>query len=362
MKTAFALAFIAVICGAHASSLSEIDGSAFGKNLLDTVYLQLKTGDNAQVVLDLLHQVADEITAEQAEHDSAHTAFQATCTVDLDFYTVQINQASADQTENQANIDRDQPALDRANEHHEELVGSLAKAESTLQLITDLIVGQREEFHQHEDDLNGAIQVFVAAKDILRQAFNVAEGSFLQTSVSSALAAHLNNAKVNGKYEPFVRILAQAASSGKLTAEGVQDVLSIIDRLLANTRETLAGETETMMKREAAFAEYSGQLNELINTLRNEIAGVELEINNLTSNLAEWHRNLDDANARWADYTQRFNDRSAECSAENADYTSATAKRAEDLKVVHEVEDILASRVADFTTYITQSRENVHID
>jgi Skp family chaperone for outer membrane proteins len=361
MKTAFALAFLAVICGAYATSLSEIDRSAFGKNLLDTVYLEMKTGDNAQTVLELLAQVATEIENEQHDHDTRHADFQVSCSADLEYYAHEIQTATEDIATAEGRLARDRPALESAQGHLQDLSEAKRRSEDALRVITELIVAQREEFHGHESELLAALQIFAAARDILRTSFNV-EGAFLQTSVGSALAAHLSKAKITGKYEPFVRILAQAASSGKLTAQGVQDVLTIIDRLAANTDETLTSEREVMAQREHSFATYSTELEGIINNLANEIAQVTSLISTLSADIAEWERNLEDAQFRLQSNQEHWNTRKAECDNENETYATETQKRTEDLDIVHQVEALISTRVADFTQYINQSRENVHID
>jgi chromosome segregation ATPase len=359
MKTAFALAFLAIICGAQATSLSEIDKSVFGKNLLDTIFLEMKTGDNAQAIIDLLHQVADEITQEQADHDTRHNEFQTSAAEDIAHYEAEIARADEDIAVNTANLDRDRPALDAANAHLADLQDAKSRAEDTLAYLTEVIEQQREDFHTHQSELLAALDVFGQARDILRQSFGQ---SFLQTSAGSALAAHLSKAKVNGKFEPFVRILAQAAASGKLTDGGVDQILSLLDRLTRNTEDTLASERQIQAEREAAYAHVSAELTDTITELANEISEVNSEIDTLTANIAEWEARLEDANARHETYTNRWNDRTAERDAENAEYADATARRAADLDIVHEVTELISSRVADFTQYITSSREDVHID
>lgn len=200
----------------------------------------------------------------------------------------------------------------------------MRQTEQALADAIALIESQRVEFHAHEDELVDALQIFNEASKVVRQSFGA---SFIQTSAGSALAAHLKNAKLNAKFAPFARILAQAASSNKLSQSAVDNILNLLQRLIDNAQATLSSERQVMQGREEAFASYSEALEDTIDQYHLTISEIKGALQILNDNIHEWEGNLADAQTRFATYTQKLADRTAVCDEENSEYATQTAQR-----------------------------------
>jgi hypothetical protein len=360
MKTAIALFCLVLGLTVQASKLSEIDQSPFGHNLISTVYLQIKTGDSADQVLELLQEVEDEVIREQQDHDARHDAFQTSCHEDQTHYQEEIDRAAADEQTHRDLLAVAYPERTRLEGEIAEHEDALEQAEFALQAARDLIASQREEFHIHSEELLYALEVFGSSKRVLSEAFQRGV-SFLQTSSGASFAAKLKDSKLNGKFEPFARILAQAASSNKLSQAAIDNILTLIDRLVANAHATLSTERDVMQQREDAFAIYESELEATIRNEKDTLSVLRTQLSIVESNIAEWEANLADAIWRFETYTRKLAERIAECDEESRQYEEATANRNHDLDIINQVEDLIRTRVADFTEYISATREDIEI-
>jgi hypothetical protein len=360
MKTALALFCIVLGLTVQASKLADMDKSAFGHNLISTVYLQLKTGDSADQVLELLQEVEDQVIQEQQEHDVRHNEFQSACETDKAHYQAEIDDAAADEAENQGYLDTAYPAKAKLEGIIADHEYALAAAEGALEEARFIIAEQRDAFHIHTTELIDALDVFNSARGALASAFQRGS-SFLQTSVGASFAQKLKDGKLNARFEPFARILAQAASSNKLTQSAIDQILGLVDRLISNAHSTLSSERQTMQEREDAFAEYEASLLEKITFYQNGLATLRTELQMVVDNIAQWEAALADAQWRFETYTRKLADRTAECDEESRLYSEATAQRTADLAIIDQVEDLISTRVADFTEYISAARDNIEI-
>jgi chromosome segregation ATPase len=360
MKTAFALVFLAVVFGAQATSIADIEKNTFGKNLLDTVYLEMTTGGNVDNILTLLQEVEDQIISEQNAHNERHASFQQSCAEDQAHYQDEINRASADASDAQGRLDVARPERDSVASQLETARRSLADTENNLAAATNLIEAQRAEFHEHESELVAALDIFAQAENYIRTSFQ--RGAFLQTNSASGLASTLKNAKLNAKYAPIARILAQAASSAHLTQDAVDNILSLIKRLSENAQQVLFTERQIMQQRNEAFDIYSAELEGLISGYKQQIAELSTQLSILEARIAEAESDLADAERRFESYTRKLAERIEECDAESRQYEEATKERNEEINIINQVEELISSKVSGFTEYITQSREGINID
>jgi Skp family chaperone for outer membrane proteins len=360
MKTAILLFCIALGFAAHATSIAEIDSSVFGHDLLSTVYLQIQTGDSVDQVLELLQTVEDEINQEQHDHDERHSAFQTSCEEDRAYYTAEIERAAGQIEENTANLQAAYPERSRLEGEIQQHQDGLSEAEGALAFATAVIEGQREEFKIHSAELLDSLTVFGEARNILSQAFGTA-GSFLQTGSGSSFAAHLNGAKLVAKYQPFAKILAQAAVSEKLSQDALEHIFNLIDRLVSNAQDTLRVERETQQNREDAYATYASELSDIIAGHKEALGFLGAELSTLNDNIAFWESSLEDAQFRFETFSQKLVDRNANCEQEATQYDDQTRQRNADIAVIDQVQDLIGNRVDTFVEYITSTRDNVQI-
>jgi chromosome segregation ATPase len=360
MKTAFVLFCLAIGFAAHATSLAEIDKTTFGHDLMSTVYLQITTGGSVDDVQTLLQQVEDEITAEQLAHDTRHSEFQTSCEADRQYYQGEIDRAAGQIVENTANLEPAYPERTRLEGEIQQHQDGLAEAEAALDFATRVIERQREEFKTHSAELLDSMTVFGEARQILTSSFGV-EGAFIQTGSGAGFAAHLSKAKVVAKYQPFAKILAQAASSGKMSNDALGNILALIDRLVSNAQDTLRLERETMQNREDAYATYAADLSAIIEGHKEALGFLGATLETLNGNIAFWESELADANRRHESFTTQLADRNAQCDAENHEYDEQTRQRNADIATIDQVQDLIGTKVETFVGYITETRENVQI-
>jgi len=292
---------------------------------MSTVYLQLKTGDSVDKILELLQEVENQVLDEQSRHDISHNEFQGHCEVDKQQYRDDISQAEADKAKYEDLLEKARQTktkLERRIQNHESV---LADTKAKLADAKELIDTQREEFKRQSEELVDAISIFNNAKTALTEAFR--SGSFLQTASGATFANQLKSAKLNARFAPFARILAQAATSNKLSQSAIDQILALLDRLIQNAQSTLSSERQVMQEREDAFTALETSLNATIKKHEKALEGLQAQLKIVNSNIAVWEPALADAEWRLENATEKLAERTKECDDENTHYVKQTEQR-----------------------------------
>jgi len=89
--------------------LKEIEQSRFGKTILDTIQIQLASGDPIEDLIDMLKQVENSIQTEQKDDDSYITGVRAECDSDRSRLKTEIQAANDRADELDAEINEKTP-------------------------------------------------------------------------------------------------------------------------------------------------------------------------------------------------------------------------------------------------------------
>jgi hypothetical protein len=73
--------------------------------LLDTVYLQLQSGDPLDTLISTLHDLEDRYFNEQKEDDAANQSFQESCNYDIATYDKDIAESNTQRIQLEAKLE-----------------------------------------------------------------------------------------------------------------------------------------------------------------------------------------------------------------------------------------------------------------
>jgi len=278
------------------AKLDAMSKTNFGKTILDTIQLQLASGDPVDNLIDLLREIYNFIQGEQNEDDAYISDIRGQCDNDVDRLRDEITAANDRAADLQAEIEEKTPIRD-------EKVELLAEKRELLADTGDRIIELDEEKAEHDEDWSAeqqehdrATYVIERAKEVIENGFG---GSFLQKNFKPQtlvqVAEHFKSNSKNFKrnsWNHVFKILAQITSSNNVQADAgaVEKVLTLIDALLeriAESREIERREYEAWVAeyqdaREAQVSLYHATEAQIEN-LENEISALTKRINNATS-------------------------------------------------------------------------------
>lgn len=71
-----------------------MEQSSFGRYILDTIMVEMETGDSLDRLMSTLSKLEDRYVADQKEDDARNTQFQGVCDADIATYDKNIKDAS----------------------------------------------------------------------------------------------------------------------------------------------------------------------------------------------------------------------------------------------------------------------------
>jgi DNA repair exonuclease SbcCD ATPase subunit len=324
------------------AKLEQLSNTSFGKTIIDTIQLQLASGDPMDDLIELLREISNFVQNEQNDDDGYIKDIRGQCDAEIDRLRNEITAADDRAAELQAEIEEKTPIRD-------EKVELLAEKRELLAETGDRIVELDEDKAEHDADWaaeqqehDRATYVIERAKEVIENGFG---GSFLQKTfkpqtlvqVSEHFKTNSKNFKRNSWNHVF-KLLAQISASSTVQADAgaVAKILALIDALLeriAESREIERREYEAWVAeyqeaREAQVTLYNATEAQIEN-LENEISALTKRINNATSE-------RDEQRERSRQKNIELTGRIKWCDDEAEAYSDRRADRTERITIVSE--------------------------
>jgi predicted nucleic acid-binding Zn-ribbon protein len=324
------------------TKLEQIYKNEFGKTILNTVQLQLASGDPMDELIDLLGNIYNFIYSEQTEDDNYIKGIRGQCDSEIGRLRTEITAANDRATELNDEINEKTPIRD---EKIELLAQKREFEDETITRIEELDADKAEhdeDWSAEQQEHDRATYVIERAKEVIENGFG---GSFLQkTFKPQALVQVAEHFKTNSKtfkrtsWNNIFKLLAQIASSAPIQADGsaVQRIIDLIDDLL----EKIAESREIQRREyEAWVAEYLDQRESqvsFLNATRIAIENLENEISALTKRINNATAERDEQRERSRQKNIELTERTKWCDDEAEAYSDRRAFRTEKLGIVSE--------------------------
>ncbi|CAK73747.1 unnamed protein product (macronuclear) [Paramecium tetraurelia] len=369
MKSIIILVLVATAFATNLAAFEKLEKSKLGKTLLNTIAIQMQTGEPLERIFQTLYDLEDRYQNDQREDDAENKAFQGVCDADLAGLNQELANLEQRDTELQATLDQLQPVHDQKVGQR---VAKLAE-KALLQKVIDETTAKRQE---ENDDFEAQREEFTFVSGVLAEARrlftdNLQAPAFLQKGASEAVhytpqvfaqvASHLNAAahkagqmKHVRTFGKAIKLMAQLAVKSQQYAnqELTGRIIQLIDDLQNQLQQAFDLARKTEDSRRQAFEAYNTLLNRDMNKLNSAIANLEAEIQSLADQLAATHSSQDDNTARHEAKTQQRDDRRAECQQAAYEYQQRRSARDGDRQTVSDLIGHLNTNMRDLKEYI----------
>jgi len=320
--------------------LKTIESSSFGKTMLDTVQLQLASGDPMDDLISTLQETYNFVYGEQQADDEYIRGIRGQCDNDIARLRNEITAANDRATELNDEINEKTPIRD-------EKVELLAQKRELQEETEDRIIDLDEDKAEHDADWaaeqqehDRATYVIERAKEVIENGFS---GSFLQKNFKPAslvqVAEHFKNNSKSFKrssWNKIFKMLASISASAPIQADAgaVQQIIDLIDALL----EKIAESREIQRREyEAWVSEYQDARDAQVSLLNQTVAQIE----NLENEISALTKRIDNATAERDEQRERSRQKSIElverqkwCDDEAESYADRRQGRTEKLSVI----------------------------
>ncbi|CAD8046918.1 unnamed protein product [Paramecium primaurelia] len=368
MKTILLLVLVACVFTTNTALFDRIESSDLGRTLLNTIAIQMTTGEPLERIFQTLYDLEDRYIADQKEDDANNQAFQQVCDADLSGLNQELANLEQRNTELQAVLDDLIPIRDQ--KIGQKKAKELQKAE--LQKVIDETTAKRQE---QADDFEAQRQEYTFVSSVLAEARrlftdNLQAPSFLQKGeervhvtpqIMAQVASHMSQGAHKASTMKHVRTFGKAIKLLANLANRTQQfanqeltgrVIKLIDDLQNQLSQAFDLARKAEDDRVRAFEAYMSLLNKDMNKYNSSIANLTAEIQSLQDRIDATTSSQNDVLQRIQAKTQQRDDRRGECQEAAYDYQQRRSARDSDRQTVSDLIGILNSNMRDLKEYI----------
>lgn len=345
--------------------LESIRKTAFGKTVLQSLQLELKTGNKDAVdnILTLLNKLRQDEVDAQATDDADWAAESQECTDDQSGLQGDIDSANSQIEDNnnqidllQTSVSNSQASLDEANEN-------LATTSSALTSLQDARAEEHTQFLQNLADTSATITALQQGKEILSALVVESddEGAFIQKkgqpNVFAQFTDHITSAKLKkGKFHGFVSALLSMLSKDIVADQTlVNKVINLIDDLIDQLSDELTTLSANESESQDVFETQQTNLNSEILNLNSNIADLQSEISINKNQILDLQSDNSNLQVTVTNKTQELADRVQSCNDDEASYNAIKEQRAGEIDVIDQVITIFETRFENVRSYLTEN-------
>jgi septal ring factor EnvC (AmiA/AmiB activator) len=326
------------------AQLQKIETTSFGKNLLDTIALQVSNKAPLSEVAKLLAELKSDLQHQQAEDDLLHQQRETECESDIAEYNRRIAVATSEIAEATSRIGQ---LTNRIAELEIAIETGKQNIQETEQSIADAIAFRATRAGQFESRTLQH-QSVVEALDLILEKLNA-----YGTQAASDEQVLLQLAKI-GNSNPIAAFVQVAAA---LPAESWNNVLSKLSQLRDATAASLVEDAEQERLEIIGHQDLLTSLNHLLDSLRTKLAQDEQELVEQRADLAEQTIRLNTNVEELKNASEGKAAKEAQCEQWRQQYFADSKQRAEEISIVEQVQEIFAQRLDTAEGYLRERME-----
>lgn len=231
----------------------------FGRKILDTISLQIKSKAPLQDIAKLLSDLKDNLNTQQSESDYLHDSQVLECETDINNYENRINYAQneiQEATVNIGSLSTEKKRLKGSIENANSQLSILAKRESILQTNHDQDIQDFDQRVQDHTQVLEALEIIIPKLEAITS----------QDSTPQSVLAEL--AKI-GKSNPIAALVEVAAS---LDPEALETVINKLNEIRNSVQNSLQNDK---LHQEESNINYNNLLSEISNVRESQIKRIE---------------------------------------------------------------------------------------
>ncbi|KAL4453963.1 hypothetical protein ABPG74_003846 [Tetrahymena malaccensis] len=345
-------------------NLQKIEKSRFGRNILDTIQLQLSVNDQIGRLVSDLQNIATDIQNDQAQDQKQSDRIQQDCANDVSRLEDEIQDANLKVIESTSDLTENTPILEQKKVLLKQKNESLTANQQILSDLDQNYEKKSGEYEAERQEHSKAESVIREAKEILQGTFGSVKSfinmkkptvqSFIQ--VSNHFTHHSKTNYKRKSWNSFFRILSQLSQSAPIQADAgaLQKLFEVIDELLEKIADSLEIEAKAFDQFEQDYENKKDDILDRIGDLQKVIGELDGEIQSLQAQLQEDARVKQVQQDRSEEKQTELNSRQAFCTDQQSQYESRTSERNEQLDTIKQVLDIINSQMKALKKYVTE--------
>lgn len=382
----------------HHETLKQLEKSEFGRNLLSTIEVSLKSKEPVDNILSLLNEIDEDLEREAEAADALHTDFQERCDNDLESIRDELEVANVAKEDATEVLDTAVPKYQQLTEEQERVQGEV---DDVTDQLLDLANARNEEAEAYENgirEIEDALAVFAEARRVVeRVAEDLPEEdtATLETNDEGEIEvpepagedaqadeeeeeeevliqkkSKLGVKKIAGE---AMHSLAQLLKRTELKRHGVQHfatmlsalkteiysnpqlvyrVLDLLDSMSELLNNAAVNERHAEEIRIDVYNANIGQLRGVQTALQAQLDNLNYEMHTVDQQIVYSQNKLDEANRTIDEKQSQFEDREQECHDEATNYDAESERRSNERDVIREVEGVINERLASLQEYI----------
>jgi chromosome segregation ATPase len=348
--------------------LEKIRKSEFGKTILQSLQLELKTAaNNKDAVNSILNLLAtlrqDEVDA-QAADDTAHDAEDGDCEAYETQVQGEIDTATSTISDNNNAISLLQTAVSNSQVQLDEANDNLVTSSNALQNLQDAREAEHSTFLQDTADISATITALKNGRDILKQLEEESSqddsSSFIQKAqgnIFSQFTSHITSCNLKQtKYHGFVTALLSMLSRDIVADQAlVEMILHLIDQLV----DQLSGELSTLGYNEKQaqdiFDIQETNLQSDIANLNSQIASLQSDITANNNDILDYQSDNSNLQVTINNKSQELADKEQSCTDDDTSYEAIKDQRTSEVAIIDQVINIFQTRFDNVQAYLTDN-------
>jgi septal ring factor EnvC (AmiA/AmiB activator) len=379
MKNAFiALALVLVVSSAFASHeaetkarLQKIAANSFGKTILETIQVELKSKDDPRPrIIELLEEIENEIIQDQAAADAGHQA-------DTDHHNAVVDQIEGELSDLESDLDENtqlasdlQTGIDQANADlstQNDLIDSynaeLASAEDAWNTVDEAWSTADNKYGRILDVLGqvrGIITQRLATRynaEFLQAAHSQILGSFAQVKESVNDKAFKRMSPGFSRLISFITMKVESHLSQDQTEEDEEaqaeltSIVTLIDSIAAGVEQERVANNDWHDDQHQQWDDISSTLSTSISAAQSSVDNLDNQITDLTARLSTANTDISNDSDRIAQLEDQLSTENNAFATLSADYSTSTHDRTAQLELIQEVLDIVENQLSGLRQY-----------
>jgi hypothetical protein len=341
-------------------TLEKINNSKFGKTILDTIQIQLQSGDSMDDLIELLKSIEAQLIGQQNADDAAYGTVRDACDAEESRLNTEIAAANNRVEELTGELNEKIPLR---KEKIELQAAKEAEADAYIARVEELDEDKAERDAQWAEvaaEHDRATYVIESAKNFIDRGF---AGAFLEkkdTTVFAQLSAHFSQSadlKFNRKsWNHFFKILANIANAAPVQAnrDSVNKIIALCDALLEQIADSREIERRAYEAWVAEYEENRARTLQLLEETQEQITQLIAEISSLNKRISIAQDEREEQRDRSAQKGVELREREQACDDEADAYARRKADRGADISEVSECLGLVESKIRVLKQFVNQ--------
>ncbi|CAD8097652.1 unnamed protein product [Paramecium primaurelia] len=356
------LCLIALAIADKFDQFRAFDEDEFGRTLIDTLQMQMSTGEPIARFIEIMRNLETSIENEQKEDDKANNEYQNQCTEDIKILQQESANLERRTVEIQSILDELEPLRSYKQGQYDAKNAWKVETEKKLADLVKKRETEKAEFDKKVEEHDYATFVI----ETVRRMFSDKNQSFLQMNNESQwqkVRDYFINASEQAKkfeikksYSKMFNVFAEIANAAQTedfqNSPTVNKIVNLCDLMLKQIEDSKALETKAEQKRLNMFMLEKGNFDKDLTSLNNALAQLTAAILGLDNRIQDQKRDLSDYNARLDAKNKQSEDRGGECREKAYNYQLTREKREQKRQLVSQIIGAFSANQRDFAEYV----------